>query len=356
MQDAVAIRIQSDNGEPAVELINARSLAITDMLKGQTLDRASLILRTLLGLCPVAQTVALQYAYEAARTDTVPGTVNVHDERLVTIEAVLETLRVFTQDLSGLIPTTKTNSAILKTLGQLRTQLINLAAQPWSARDSISTLLDETRMLTILWFTQHKALINTIKNAYSRFTALGTFPAQSLVSAKTLLEEHLLAGVVKELQNNASFALCPRINGQHRFTGALARSSLSHIKDNFTVPDLVTARLAELQVIGAGHASPFTIHSVKVAQGKGLSLVETARGTLIYFVQLDDAHERLAQVRIIAPTEWAFQKDSPLVMLLTHYCRQHEQMTQRTEKGLLLIASAFDACTRVNVAWEKKHA
>ena len=356
MQDAVTIRIQFDHGQPAVELINARSQAIADMLKGQTLDRACLILRTLLGLCPVAQTIALKYAYEAARAETTLGAVHIEDEQFVTIEAVLETLRVFTQDLSGLIPATKTNPAILKTLGQLRTQLINLTAEPWSARDSISTLYDETRMLTILWFTQNKALINTIKSAYQRFSNLGTFPTESLINAKMLLEPEVLAGVVNDLQTNASFALNPRINGQHRFTGALARNTQTPNKESFTVSDIVNARLAELQSIAAGHASPFTIHSVKIDDGMGLSLVETARGTLINFVRLDNNHERLAQVQIIAPTEWAFQKDSSLVTILERYCQQHEQMTQRTEKGLLLIASAFDACTRVNVSWGKKHA
>jgi hypothetical protein len=356
MQDAVTIRIQFDHGQPAVELINARSQAIADMLKGQTLDRACLILRTLLGLCPVAQTIALKYAYEAARAETTLGAVHIEDEQFVTIEAVLETLRVFTQDLSGLIPATKTNPAILKTLGQLRTQLINLTAEPWSARDSISTLYDETRMLTILWFTQNKALINTIKSAYQRFSNLGTFPTESLINAKMLLEPEVLAGVVNDLQTNASFALNPRINGQHRFTGALARNTQTPNKESFTVSDIVNARLAELQSIAAGHASPFTVHSVKIDDGMGLSLVETARGTLIYFVRLDNNHERLAQVQIIAPTEWAFQKDSSLVTILERYCQQHEQMTQRTEKGLLLIASAFDACTRVNVSWGKKHA
>ena len=79
------------------------------------------------------------------------------------------------------------------------------------------------------------------------------------------------------------------------------------------------------------------------------SLVETARGVLIYFVLR--SNNTPIWVDWIAPTEWVFQPDG----LLTKLADDARKAGASAEQ-IALIAAAFDACAEVVVSEEPPHA
>ena len=47
-------------------------------------------------------------------------------------------------------------------------------------------------------------------------------------------------------------------------------------------------------------------------EGRGCGSVQAARGLLVHHVRLED--DRIADLRILAPTEWNFHPDGPLAL------------------------------------------
>ena len=138
----------------------------------------------------------------------------------------------------------------------------------------------------------------------------------------------------------------PTWRGKAAETGAYARSAGTPLSVNGAFAARWLARLAELeawasgaQQIGAGG----TASATPVAPGVGRALVETARGLLMHELVLEG--ERVADYRIVAPTEWNFHPQGPLSgWLIGRPCADAAELRRFAAQAV----AALDPCVR----WE----
>ena len=350
--NAAVTLIIDKSAENPVRLVNTRSTAIAQASTGQTPETARLILRSLLGLCPVAQTFALDSAVALLTSPYSSRTAEARS-KLVAVEAILETLRVLSLDLKRIVSRAHVSDASLKTIGALRAKLWQLSgATPFDTEAALA-LYEDAAALAMLWLTREKKTIVAIKTAYDRFEGL-TLSGDRLLFPDELKSEVALQFLLKELTEREDFSLNPRLMGC-RVPGALARiRSLvqgPEARSEFTVKDLIVARFVELRQVAAGKAPAYGCQALRLDDHTAVGLAVTARGTLLHFVRLKNG--LIEAFHIVAPTEWSFQPGSPMLTLMNQYARTKLTATKSTESGLRLIAGAFDACTPLFLQWEK---
>ena len=348
---AVTLVIDKYAQDP-VRLVNTRSTAIAQACVGQKPETARVILRSVLGLCPVAQAFALDAAVALFGTPYSSRTALARS-KLVAVEAILETLRVLSLDLKSLVTRARVSDASLKTIGALRARLWQISGSAPFDTEAALTLYEETEALAMLWLTREKKTISAIKTAYERFENL-KLDGDRLLFPDELKSETSLKFLYSQLTEDPGFALKPRLLGC-RVPGALSRiraySESTEARSEFTVKDLVNARFTELRRVAAGKNPHYGIEAVKLDKHTAVGIAETARGTLLHFVRLKDGV--IDALHIVAPTEWSFQAGSPMLELMNNYANTKRSAPKSTESGLKLIAAAFDACTPLFVQWEK---
>lgn len=110
----------------------------------------------------------------------------------------------------------------------------------------------------------------------------------------------------------------------------------------------VAAALAEmeelLEVLGAEKAS-----AACLLDGAGLGMVEAARGLLVHAVELSNG--TVSRYQILAPTEWNFHPQGPLVRGLNG-APATPDLTRRAR----LLALALDPCVACQVSQDESHA
>jgi len=167
----------------------------------------------------------------------------------------------------------------------------------------------------------------------------------------------LLKQIAPELKKNPDFARCPSWSDAPAETGALARMRGNALiqamlqREGNTVAARMAARLVEiaaiasrLQQLAVSPPAPRSlILAVHVAAGVGIARVETARGMLLHFLQLDA--DRVARYVIVAPTEWNFHPTGACVEGLRGL--ESRDPFELRKKAELLVAS-LDPC----VAWK----
>ena len=89
------------------------------------------------------------------------------------------------------------------------------------------------------------------------------------------------------------------------------------------------------------------VSSVNVAPNIGRALVETARGRLMHEVELDG--ERVADYRIVAPTEWNFHPEGALAKYLMGQptCARGE-----LESKIARLVTELDPCVPWELEWQ----
>lgn len=171
------------------------------------------------------------------------------------------------------------------------------------------------------------------------------------------LEAHPASWFGERLSADAGFSEAPRQDGAPAHTGPLARQSAHPLVTALLAAHgsglaaHLAARLVELadmvqrmtscidRLDGAGPAP----HTGTNRHGEGSGAVETARGRLAHWVRLEDG--RIADYRIVAPTEWNFAADGPLTQGLTGVAAG----TALAERAGLLVA-ALDPCVASSIA------
>jgi len=91
----------------------------------------------------------------------------------------------------------------------------------------------------------------------------------------------------------------------------------------------------------------------QVGEGQAIAWCEMARGLLLHWVQLD-AQGRVADYRVLAPTEWNFHPQGVLAKALSTLAPQDTASASA-------LAAAFDACvdcqvTTADALTENSHA
>ncbi len=88
------------------------------------------------------------------------------------------------------------------------------------------------------------------------------------------------------------------------------------------------------------------VSSVNVATGVGRALVETARGLLMHEVELDGG--RIADYKIVAPTEWNFH---PKGALATYLLGQPGGDRGKLERRIAHLVAELDPCVPWTLEW-----
>ena len=131
----------------------------------------------------------------------------------------------------------------------------------------------------------------------------------------------LLHVIAPALRDDPTFARAPLWAGEPVETSALARMREHPLvaavdrRLGHSPATRIVARIAEvaqmLDVLAGAQAEAPRTQSVTLGDGDGLGAVETARGLLLHRVRLRD--ECVADYQIVAPTEWNFHPQGPLV-------------------------------------------
>jgi len=168
-------------------------------------------------------------------------------------------------------------------------------------------------------------------------------------------DEAFVANPLPRLEAKNSLAEWPRLNAEFcrhpTWRGGPAETGTVEIKNTFksSCYDVIfhCARFDALRCWAAGdEPNGGMVSSVNVAPRVGRSLVETARGLLMHEVELDG--ERIADYKIVAPTEWNFH---PKGALATYLMGQPAGDRGELERRLARIVAALDPCVPWTLEW-----
>jgi hypothetical protein len=167
----------------------------------------------------------------------------------------------------------------------------------------------------------------------------------------------LMSVVVPALDRDPHYARAPTWDGLPVETGALARvrahplvaalaTSAGHTAATRFVARLVDLALLLAELAGAprpADALPW-VQAFAVGEADGLAAVQTARGLLIHRVRI--AEGRVADYRIVAPTEWNFHPQGALAQGLAGMTAENEVALKRQAR---LAVQALDPCVPCRV-------
>jgi hypothetical protein len=160
-----------------------------------------------------------------------------------------------------------------------------------------------------------------------------------------------IAAMLPPFGAGADFSVVPHWHGRPVETGPLARRAADPLLAAWCEQhgNDVTARLVaqlvdlacwltqdEVQAVAASQAA--------LAPGLGLGAAQTARGLLLHQAQVED--DRVVHYRIVAPTEWNFHPDGPLVRGLVGRAVADAEAARRQAQWLV---QALDPCVASEV-------
>lgn len=140
------------------------------------------------------------------------------------------------------------------------------------------------------------------------------------------------------------FCAEPDWHGEPAETGPWTRA----LDAGAPVPDnawmRLVARLADLLQLAQPAGTRRLAHgAIALGQRAAIAWTETARGLLVHRVQLDAAGERVADCRVLAPTEWNFHPRGTLARALVPL-RGARALAQAR-----CLAAAFDPCVEFRI-------
>ncbi|MDP1734847.1 MAG: nickel-dependent hydrogenase large subunit [Sulfuritalea sp.] len=280
----VRLRLGVEHGRICKVDVSSERPAIAPRLRGRPADDAVRLVPLLFALCGKAQGRAAALALAAARGEEC----NARIDAAIQTEALREHLWRWLLDLPPL-------------LGGVPLREEFVAAVGWIAagqRDPLAALLAGPRLEALC-----RALHAMEDVAAQPVTLLSPLDAHSSLREWPRLD--------------AGFCRHPHWHGAAAETGAIARQG----SPGTPAPALAArwlARLEELRDWAAGSekvGAGGTASAASGTAGSGRALVETARGLLMHEIVLDG--ERIADYFIVAPTEWNFHPQGPLVGWLT---------------------------------------
>lgn len=179
----------------------------------------------------------------------------------------------------------------------------------------------------------------------------------------TLLDERSAGWFATALSGDPAFATAPRRNGAPALTGPLERQAdhplVVSVTERFGhgLARLFAARLADLAelpqrmeaaIAALRPADPAAAGSSSLTNstpGEGCGVAETARGRLAHWLRLD-GDGRLADARMVAPTDWNFAADGPLARGLAGAAvRDREDAVERAR----LLVAMLDPCVACGI-------
>lgn len=341
---------------PQVSLRSSRPQLAQKLLAGQAPERAAQLVGMLFSLCGQAQRTAAELAAGAAKG--VPAS----ESSGPRVQRVLAELA--REHAWRLLLDWPRQAGLAEQAGPLRrlhqagpeaqsAELDNLLAETLLGEPAADWLGRMSGRDTLAQFDAWRAAGAT--QTARLFAAL---PERDLDCGAQILLPALAdidPGAVLEIGNLAladpAFCTRPRLAGEHAETGALGRSLerepllLAWCAARGRGPGVrMLARLLELarlpeRLAGGGQV---VAAAWSPAPDTGVAAVETSRGLLVHALRLADG--RVAQYRIVAPTEWNFQPGGPLESAIRAL-----PPTALDEAGVRRVALAMDPCVEYAV-------
>jgi hypothetical protein len=315
----VHIQVQGDGERVLAAQVASQRPQLARVLKGRQADAAATLVPLVFALCARAQGVAARLALAAARgVESSPRL----DPDIVS-EVMREHLWRWMLDLP-----------VLFGLPPLRDQFANaVRAVDAGHGEAVQAVLATPGMVRLI-----ESIMALEQPVQQESALLNIASAQSSLTDWPQLSDELCH--------------TPTLRGQAAETGAFARSAGIPLSVNGAFAARWLARLAELEAwacgeqrIGAGG----TASATPVAPGVGRALVETARGLLMHELVLEG--ERVADYRIVAPTEWNFHPQGPLSgWLIGRPCSDAVELRRFAAQAV----AALDPCVRWNLTLESR--
>ncbi len=337
-----------DNAVVAVNIHSSRPQAAQRLLVGCSPVQAAERVGLLFSVCGRAQRVAGEMAIEAAQ-GTVPDieTQAARQARVV-IELILEHAWRLCLDWP-------------KHVG-LPPEMAGLLALRASSSDAVTLqkALRQTLAERLLggppaeWLEHDVAGFEAWRTASSTTTAAlfaGVGPGKAAVEAGIsqvpllpplqAMASTALIALAETALSVPAFCAQPVWQGQPIETGAIARQIQSPLVDAWVATHgrgagaRMLARLVELAALaGAMGSLGQVVRSFRLADDIGLAGVETSRGVLFHVVRLADG--KVADYRIIAPTEWNFHPAGTLAEAIVDLSAATDLLQRAREAALSL--------------------
>jgi coenzyme F420-reducing hydrogenase alpha subunit len=334
------------------------------VLPGRSPEEAVALVSTLFAICGRSQGVAAAAATDAARCrDPSPSLVAARERRIAAETAHEHFWRVLV-DWPKLVlrePETAAMGAVRKALGPWLAGAEGEAALPLPdiaaiarrsvfGRDAGDWLaIAALAELEAWWRAGETPVAHALAGLMQAGPGLGRSDVALLASLEDDARVTLLENAIRAQDD---FDAAPHWQGEARETGALARTQ-SHPLVAAAAEQWgnglgarAVARLVELaqlvQVLSGMTQTGRRHGASRVAGNAGMSWVETARGLLVHRVEVEDG--RIADYRIVAPTEWNFHPQGPFV-------RGALGLTPATPQDLQQQANALVASLDPCVAW-----
>ena len=326
--------------EKGFVLRNERNTMVSGFLRGKSIVFAKTLLTSLMGLCPVAH----REAFDAA----VFGRASDQSSLRIATEAMLESVRVFCVDWQRFVPTVNIREETLQTLGQLRQRLFDVLAN----RDEKQTeqLFVDTQRFVREFQITYAELLDALRNAVKPFAMLTSIKTTTLLTPSQWRAHGFLDEILQALVQNRDFAVCPTCQGC-RLPGTFARASdAGYLSETLTPDAMILLRWQELTSWSREDRLALSLFEPAVSSlnnGWRLATVETLRGTLLHAVRSNGAI--VDDIHIVAPTEWAFQNQGPLLEAINEFAIKSGLQGQSLSTEVRLLVALFDACTDVIV-------
>jgi coenzyme F420-reducing hydrogenase alpha subunit len=342
-----------------VAIRSTRPQLAQKLMAGRGPDEVADLAGLIFSLCGKAQRVAAQAACEAARGQTAGRDVLRQREHSVRVEAAQEHAWRLLLDW----PEQAGRSPDMPSLLALR----QAVTEPARFADALEGLL-ETALLgepPVRWASRDLAGFDAWRQQGATqlarlFADLGDGADMGVSRAPLLspladLDTALAAALARQALADAAFCAAPTWLGEPAETGALARVGNHRMLAEWIARRgrgagaRLLARLLELAELPQGlrEASGLSdrvavVRSWALEDNVGMAGVETSRGLLLHVVRLQDG--RVADYRIIAPTEWNFQPGGPLAQALVGLAAG-----PGLEARARLVSQSLDPCVSYGV-------
>ena len=343
--ERLVLRLSLAAGRVAAVRIRSPRVDVAPLFVGRRPDEAVALARTLFSLCPMAQSLALQAACEAACGAALESSERARRALALLCERYGEMLRASVLDWPSDTPPEQA------VIADLRTSLTGLRALNGGRREALASVSAAARRLGL-----------------DNFQSGETFFARQWLDIVADRQDWAIASVdflqpaddvtVARAMDDASFARAPRLPGRCLETGALARSpALGRKQAAADLVERLSARFADMAttldaiaaLLDGGPAPDDLLSCGVIGPRQGFAAVETGRGRLYHRLRLDK-DERIAACRIVAPTEWNFHPEGPLVRQLTGAKIGEGSVARRRAERLAFV---FDPCLGIEVVIEE---
>ncbi|MCL6415153.1 nickel-dependent hydrogenase large subunit [Aestuariirhabdus sp. Z084] len=367
----------------SVEVRSSRPQVSGALLQGDSVAQALSKVPVIYGICRQAQSLAAQLAARAAGIESARPL----SLWLVQLEALQEHLWRFYIDLPSLLgappelekfapirqvllhqmqgiencsaDTEEANRVRQQTLAELRNtveqQLLGMAFEHWAR-------LDEAAFQA--WLKHGETVINPllarVETLFEPITyrgpdkpipenyASGNDKAENDTPVnkpdeQVLLSQDSLTEVIELMATDEQFSAQPWLRTGHPEAGSLVNfSGQARVLALLTRGQRVMARLVA-RLLQIGHLLKPRVAigcgDIPVMAQSGAGWVETARGILLH--RLDIQHGRVQRYQVVAPTEWNFHPEGPLVREALQLSADNiEQLRQQVQ----LLCLSLDPC------------